>query len=467
MAALDIAREIAQLRATPGANWLAQALQKIADHVNAPVPVPPEPPAPKPVTLASLLPPGTTLLTAGSAAPGHPTGATGTLLSVPVSSGTVMTDLSNPDNQGSAPVSVGLTMPSDFTVTGSPAQNNQTIAVTRTTETANTVLAGPSSGAAAVPTYRALVAADIPAPAGDVTGTYAATEVTGLHFGTNSCPLTTAAPTSGDALIWNGADIVTEVLPISGGGTGTATPGLVAGANVSISGSWPDETVALDADIAVNTVTAATDGAGVARAFTVTKTKGNTGGSFWFFDGTEATSYGGLGFAGVAGNYVYDAAEGDVVLRSDIGVLRLSGNAGDSTAFGVNTSNYPFAVQPIDCQASTAITSAPPTFSENAGWKIGLWGADYWLGIASSTLAVMVQGNWSVFSSAVPPASNGSATAPDSNAVFTVQDSGNVVLKPISAAPSGTWPVGSIQVDCTNNKIWVYCTGGWKGVTIS
>lgn len=439
---LDIAREIAQLRSTPGANWLAIALQKIADHVNQATPVPPAP---------------------APAAPAKPEPAP---QQVPMSGGYAICDLSNPDNQGSAPVSVGLTMPADFSVAGSPAQNYKSITVTRNTENANTVLAGPTAAPAAVPTYRALVAADIPAPAGDVTNTYAATEVTGLHFGTNSCPLTTAAPTSGDALIWNGADIVTEVLPISGGGTGTATPGLVAGANVSISGSWPDETVALDADIAVNAVTAATDGAGAARAFTVTKTKGNIGGSFWFFDGTGATSYGGLGFAGVAEDYLGDAAEGDVVLRSDIGVLRLSGNGG-STAFGVNTSNYPFAVQPIDCQASTAITSAPPTFSENVGWKIGLFGADYWLGIASYTLAVMVYGNWSVFSWAVPPASNGSATAPDSNAVFTVQDSGNVVLKPISAAPSGTWPVGSIQVDCTNNKIWVYCTGGWKGVTIS
>jgi hypothetical protein len=36
---------------------------------------------------------------------------------------------------------------------------------------------------------------------------------------------------------------VTGLLPIANGGTGTATPNLVAGANVTISGSWPNQTI--------------------------------------------------------------------------------------------------------------------------------------------------------------------------------------------------------------------------------
>lgn len=39
------------------------------------------------------------------------------------------------------------------------------------------------------------------------------------------------------------ADITSGILPISRGGTGTATPGLVAGSNVSISGTWPNQTI--------------------------------------------------------------------------------------------------------------------------------------------------------------------------------------------------------------------------------
>lgn len=36
---------------------------------------------------------------------------------------------------------------------------------------------------------------------------------------------------------------VTGILPVANGGTGTASPGLVAGTNVSITGSWPNQTI--------------------------------------------------------------------------------------------------------------------------------------------------------------------------------------------------------------------------------
>lgn len=58
--------------------------------------------------------------------------------------------------------SVALAMPSGFSVAGSPVTNSGTLTVTRATQNANLIEAGPASGAAAVPTYRALVAADIP-----------------------------------------------------------------------------------------------------------------------------------------------------------------------------------------------------------------------------------------------------------------------------------------------------------------
>ena len=57
--------------------------------------------------------------------------------------------------------SVALTAPSQFTVTGTPITSSGTLAIAWNTQTANTVLAGPASGGAALPTYRALVAADI------------------------------------------------------------------------------------------------------------------------------------------------------------------------------------------------------------------------------------------------------------------------------------------------------------------
>lgn len=58
--------------------------------------------------------------------------------------------------------SVGLSMPAQFSVAGSPITTSGTLTASWNNQTANTVLAGPSSGAATEPTFRALVAADIP-----------------------------------------------------------------------------------------------------------------------------------------------------------------------------------------------------------------------------------------------------------------------------------------------------------------
>lgn len=67
------------------------------------------------------------------------------------------------DGAGTGSVtSVGLSMPSDFSVAGSPITSTGTLAVTATNQSANVVKAGPSSGAAAAPSYRALVPADLP-----------------------------------------------------------------------------------------------------------------------------------------------------------------------------------------------------------------------------------------------------------------------------------------------------------------
>ena len=58
--------------------------------------------------------------------------------------------------------SVALTVPSIFSVSGSPITSTGTFALALVTESPNLVFAGPSSGSAAVPTFRSLVAADVP-----------------------------------------------------------------------------------------------------------------------------------------------------------------------------------------------------------------------------------------------------------------------------------------------------------------
>lgn len=58
--------------------------------------------------------------------------------------------------------SVGLSLPSIFTVSNSPVTSSGTLTGALATQTANQVFAGPTTGAAAVPTFRALVVDDIP-----------------------------------------------------------------------------------------------------------------------------------------------------------------------------------------------------------------------------------------------------------------------------------------------------------------
>lgn len=74
-----------------------------------------------------------------------------------------------PAQNGGTVVSIGLQLPSIFTVTGSPVTGTGTLIGTFNNEPANTVFAGPASGPAATPTFRALVTADLPAGTGTVT----------------------------------------------------------------------------------------------------------------------------------------------------------------------------------------------------------------------------------------------------------------------------------------------------------
>jgi len=76
--------------------------------------------------------------------------------------------------------SIALSMPSIFSVSGSPITTSGTLAASLATQSANTILAGPTSGAATAPTFRSLVASDIPTGA---TG-YIQNNTVGANFAT-------------------------------------------------------------------------------------------------------------------------------------------------------------------------------------------------------------------------------------------------------------------------------------------
>ena len=66
--------------------------------------------------------------------------------------------------------SVGLSMPSMFSTSGSPVTGSGTLTATLATQNAHLIMAGPTSGSPAAPTFRALVGADLPAPTASTLG---------------------------------------------------------------------------------------------------------------------------------------------------------------------------------------------------------------------------------------------------------------------------------------------------------
>jgi hypothetical protein len=83
--------------------------------------------------------------------------------------------------------SVGLSLPSQFTVTGSPVTTAGTLTATLAAQSANLVWAGPTTGAAAAPAFRSLVADDVPTiPAGKVSGLGTLATQSGTFSGTSS-----------------------------------------------------------------------------------------------------------------------------------------------------------------------------------------------------------------------------------------------------------------------------------------
>lgn len=108
--------------------------------------------------------------------------------------------------------SVAMTVPSEFSLSGSPITTSGTFAVTTAAQSANTVWAGPTTGVAAQPTFRTQVAADIPNldAAKITTGTFTTTQIPSLDV---------AKITTGVF-----SDTFLPTTAINKGGTGQTTP---------------------------------------------------------------------------------------------------------------------------------------------------------------------------------------------------------------------------------------------------
>ncbi|MBS1902257.1 MAG: hypothetical protein JSS75_00960 [Bacteroidetes bacterium] len=130
--------------------------------------------------------------------------------------------------------SVGLSLPSLFTVSGSPVTTSGTLSATLATQSANMVFAGPTTGVAAAPTFRSLVASDIPSLAYvtsvglSMPSGFTVTNSPITSNGTLAVTTTLNGPLRGNGSGFttgnlNLASEVTGTLGVTNGGTGTNT----------------------------------------------------------------------------------------------------------------------------------------------------------------------------------------------------------------------------------------------------
>ncbi len=151
-----------------------------------------------------------------------------------------------PGATGGTVTSVAQTVPAELSVSGSPITGAGTLAITKATQTANKVWASATSGGVAQPTFRALVAADIPSlPYGTGTVTSVAQTVP-AEFAIGGSPITVSGTlaitkaTQTANLVWASAtsggaaqpafrSLVAADLPAT-----AVTPGAYTNANITV-----------------------------------------------------------------------------------------------------------------------------------------------------------------------------------------------------------------------------------------
>jgi hypothetical protein len=143
--------------------------------------------------------------------------------------------------------SVGLSLPPIFAVTGSPVTGTGTLSASAAPQAANAVWAGPGSGPAAAPSFRALAAADLPAvPVSGLSGTLGVSQggtgttsltpyavLCGGVTGIGAVQAVAGAGASGQVLTSNGA----AAPPSFKAPSGVTSVGLTMPANFAVTGS--------------------------------------------------------------------------------------------------------------------------------------------------------------------------------------------------------------------------------------
>jgi len=172
----------------------------------------------------------------------------GRVLSTNTVAGTYNVALFGPEIKGGSVgsgsvTSVGLTLPPQFSVSGSPVTSSGTLSAGWANQNANQVLAGPASGGSAAPGFRSLTAADLPSAgsasqgaiqlAQDLGGSASAPKVVGLQ----GIAVNAVAPSSGQCLTYNSGFWGPGSCTVGTGGGTVASVGLSMPPEFSVSGS--------------------------------------------------------------------------------------------------------------------------------------------------------------------------------------------------------------------------------------
>jgi hypothetical protein len=168
---------------------------------------------------------------------------------------------------------------------------------------------------------------------------------------------------------------VTGILPVANGGTGTSTPGLVAGTNVTITGTWPDQTInSSGGGGGGGTVTSVGFTGGLISVATPTSTPaltvaGTSGGIPYFSSGTAWASSGAL----PSGDFVLGGGAGSAPTASFSIVTAAKGGTGiaNTATLTLGTSNQNWATLGTGIVKNTTTTGA---LSDAAAADVyGLW----------------------------------------------------------------------------------------------
>ena len=202
----------------------------------------------------------------------------------------------------------------------------------------------------------------------DETGTGA------LVFATSPTLVTPAlgTPASGVATNLTGLPLTTGVtgqLPVANGGTGTATPSIVAGTNVTVTGTWPNQTIAASAG-GSGTVTSVA--ATVPSVFSVSGSPITTSGTLAMtYSGTALpVANGGTGLTTTPANGALDIGNGT-------GFTRATLTAGTNVTITNGTGSITIAASGASAATPTALgtvygaTSSASPYSTFLGYEAG------------------------------------------------------------------------------------------------